>query len=346
MPYGEETRTARDAREVLTWARGLLEPGLREVVERLPAATRHVAGYHFGWWDERGRPGDGDGGKAIRPALVLLAAEAVGGTAEKAVPAAVAVELVHNFSLLHDDAMDGDVMRRHRRTAWSVFGLNPAILTGDALLIQGFAVLAATGHPAARDGVATLSTAVRELVDGQTADMSFETRSDVDLDECVRMAGEKTGALIGCACGLGASFGGGTADQVARLTGFGTRLGLAFQLVDDLLGIWGDPEVTGKPVYSDLRNRKKSLPVVFALTSGTDAGKELAAAYHRVNPLADPELRHVAALVEAAGGRAWAQAEADRLLREAMGDLADAVPSPGPAADLATLARLITQRTS
>jgi geranylgeranyl diphosphate synthase, type I len=108
---------ARSAREVLAWSRGLVEPALRTAVDALPSPMLHIAGYHLGWWDEQGNPVRVSGGKAIRPALALLCAQAVGGTATRAVPAAVAVELVHNHSLLHDDVMDGDLIRRHRRIA-------------------------------------------------------------------------------------------------------------------------------------------------------------------------------------------------------------------------------------
>ena len=334
----------RSARDVLAWSRDLVAPALREAVDSLPASMRRIAGYHLGWWDPDGTPDRGDGGKALRPALVLLAAEAVGGTSAGAVPAAVAVELVHNFSLLHDDVMDGDATRRHRPTAWTVYGVGPAILAGDALVTLAFDVLAASGHPFAQQGMRMLSTAVLDLVDGQSADMGFEDRDDVGVAECVSMAGGKTGALLGCACALGASYGNGTADQVARLRTFGARLGLAFQHVDDLLGIWGEPEVTGKPVYSDLHNRKKSLPVVAALASGTDAGTELAALYHRPEPLTEPDLARAADLIDLAGGRAWSRTQADELLAAAMGELAIAEPGERAAVELELLARMATRR--
>ena len=340
----EVSASGRPAHEVLVWSRDLLDPALRAAVDTVPESVRHVCGYHFGWWDEHGRPIEVDGGKALRPALALLGAEAAGGTPDSALPAAVAVELVHNFSLLHDDAMDGDLTRRHRPTAWSVFGLGAAVLAGDALLVLAFDVLGTSGHPVAHEGSRMLSAAVLDLLDGQSADVSFETRADVEVAECVRMAAGKTGALLGCAGALGALFGGGDSGQVGHVRGFGERLGLAFQHVDDLLGIWGDPAVTGKPVYSDLQNRKKSLPVVAALTSGTPAGRELAALYHRAEPLSDRELIQAAELVDLAGGRAWSQAEADELLARAMDELGAAGPAPRAAAELAGLAHLATRR--
>lgn len=344
MATTEETTTARPAPEVLAWSRRMVDPALRAAVDRLPDLMRLIAGHHFGWWDEHGDPVEAVGGKAIRPTLVLLAAEAAGGVPGSAVPAAVAVELVHSFSLLHDDVMDGDVTRRHRPTAWTVFGTGPAILAGDALLTLAFDVLATGAPSVAREGMRKLSAAVQDLVDGQSADIAFERRTDVDLPECLTMAEGKTGALLGCACGLGALYGGGGPEQVGHLRGFGERLGLAFQLVDDLLGIWGDPQVTGKPVYSDLRRRKKSLPVVAALTSGTPAGDELAALYHRDQPLSDADLLPAAELIDSAGGRAWCQAQADDLLAQALGHLWSAAPAERAAAELEALARMVTHR--
>ncbi|MFJ6671860.1 polyprenyl synthetase family protein [Actinosynnema sp. NPDC091369] len=275
---------ARPVRDVVAWSRDLVEPALREAVDALPAPLRLVAGYHRGWWDEHGRRTDAAGGKAIRPALTLLAAEAVGGTASAAVPAAAAVELVHDFTLLHDDVLDGDRTRRHRASAWHVFGLDAAVLAGDALLAAAFDVLAASGHPAALVGVRVLNAAVRDLVEGEQADLAFESRQDVGVAECVAMVERKTGGLLAGACALGALFGGAEAVAVAGLRDFGLRLGVAFQHVDDLLGIWGEPGRTGKPVHADLRARKKSLPVVAALTSDTPAGRELAELYREPVP--------------------------------------------------------------
>jgi geranylgeranyl diphosphate synthase type I len=344
MTATETTNGGRPVEEVLAWSRGLVEPALREAVDTLPASMRTIAGYHMGWWDADGRATTVSGGKAIRPTLVLLTAEAVGGVPAAAVPAAVAVELVHDFSLLHDDVMDGDATRRYRAAAWRVFGSSAAILAGDALVTLAFDVLAAAAHPAARAGLRMLSQAVLDLVDGQSADVSFEERTDVELTECVSMAEQKTAALIGCACSLGASFGRGSPDQVGSLRGFGECVGLAFQLVDDLLGIWGDPTVTGKPAYSDLRSRKKSLPVVAALSSGTAEGRELARLYHGPEPLSGPDLVRAAKLIESAGGRSWSQQQADQLLAIASGHLRSAESSRRAAAELSALATMLTRR--
>ncbi|GAB2975439.1 family 2 encapsulin nanocompartment cargo protein polyprenyl transferase [Saccharothrix stipae] len=343
MPPEADAR-ARPVREVVAWSRAMVQPALRAAVDGLPASVRHVAGYHLGWWDEHGNPTDGVGGKAIRPVLAQLAAEAVGGTATSAVPAAAAVELVHNFTLLHDDVLDGDRTRRHRPAAWHVFGIQDAILTGDAMLALAFDVLAAGGHPSALAGVRVLNATVLGLVEGEQADLAFEGRHDIGPAECVAMVERKTGGLLACAGALGAMFAGAGPAEVAGLRDFGLCLGVAFQHVDDLLGIWGDAAVTGKPVHGDLRARKKSLPVVAALTSGTPAGRELAALYEGDGHAVAAEPARAARLVEEAGGRAWSEQQAELLLARALRRLDSIKPAPRAAAELADLARAMVHR--
>jgi geranylgeranyl diphosphate synthase type I len=332
--------SARPAAEVLGWARGVAEPAHRAAVNRLPGRLRQIVGYHAGWWDADGRP-SGGGGKAVRPALTLAAARATGGdgAAVAAIPAGVAVELVHDFSLLHDDIMDGDPIRRHRPAAWTVFGVGETLLAGDAALALALDVLAD------QSGLRVLTGALLGLCSGQSADLAFETRSTVTLDECVQMAAGKTGALLAAACQLGAISAGAPADQAEAFGGFGHHLGMAFQLVDDLLGIWGDPAVTGKPVFSDLASRKKSLPVVAALTSETSAGKELVRLYQGADPLDEAAMAWAAYLIKKAGAQDWAQREADAHLSTALDCLERADPVGSEATDdLLALAKMMARR--
>ncbi len=293
----------------------LVGPALAEAVDRLDDHLRLVVGYHLGWWDATGEPTRGDGGKGLRPRLALLAAAAAGDEAAEAVPAAVAVELVHNFSLLHDDIMDGDIERRHRPTAWTVYGTGSAILAGDALLTLAGDVLLESGSATATWAQRCLSGATSRLIRGQSADLGFERRMDVSAAECLQMAADKTAALISCSCALGGILVEAPPDLVLELAKYGEALGLAFQVVDDLLGIWGCPAETGKPVLADLRVRKKSVPVVAALTSRTPAAAELRCLYDRPGPLDEDALRRAAELVELTGGRAQACAELDRQLQ-------------------------------
>jgi geranylgeranyl diphosphate synthase, type I len=336
-----EFRTAQD---VTRWCHDVVGAALRAEVELMPASVRRIAAYHFGWTDRHGAPDAGRPGKAVRPALAVLAAKAVGGSPTAAVPAAVAVELVHNFSLLHDDVMDRDPVRRHRPTAWTVFGESPALLAGDALL--ALAPLALTRYPAPVGATAArwLAEAVLDLCEGQHADLAFESRTDVALDECVRMAAGKTGALLALSCALGALVGGADPERSRRLGAFGHHLGLAYQLVDDLLAVWGDPAVTGKPVGADLVSRKKSLLAVAALTSATPAAEELADLYFRERALDADDVPRVTALIERTGARDWARSRAARELADAAEHLAAADCDPGTVATLLELADKVIGR--
>ncbi|MFF0394682.1 family 2 encapsulin nanocompartment cargo protein polyprenyl transferase [Streptomyces sp. NPDC005248] len=340
------TTEGHQALALLEHTRSLVDPQLRAAVESLPGSIRRVAMYHFGWEHADGTPTGGQAGKAIRPGLVLAAARAVGGDAEQAVRAAVAVELVHNFSLLHDDVIDEDRTRRHRPTAWTVFGVPAAVIAGDAMLALAHRLLAEDTRPASARASARLANCVIELCAGQQADCSFEERGpdEVSLDECLAMATAKTGALLGCACALGALYAGVDERAVGAMDGFGREAGLAFQLIDDLIGIWGDPVQTGKPVGADLAAHKKSLPVVAALTSHTPAAAELAALY-RGSMRTPGEVDRAADAVERAGGRDWAQVSAADRMARAIHHLSRAVPDLGAAGDLLALAEFVTRRT-
>ncbi|KIA63922.1 polyprenyl synthetase [Nocardia vulneris] len=313
---------------------------LREAVGTLPAPLDHMGGYHFGWWDADGSPTPQPLGKALRPALTVCTAIACGSTAHAALAAAAAVELVHNFTLLHDDVMDGDEVRRGRPAVWKVWGNADAILLGDALHALAARVLVA-GLPGATAtaALAALEMAIIEMCRGQHEDCRLGAGGRAGLDEYTRMVMGKTGALMGCACVLGALCAQADRTTVAAMETFGRELGMAFQFVDDLIGIWGDPAVTGKPA-SDLARHSMSLPVVSALGSGTAAAAELARMYRPSPATAAMDTARAAALVESAGGRRWTQRLAERRMRAAIAALAD----PAAAADLMALAHLVSHR--
>ena len=330
-------------------------PALRAAVDRLEPSTWAIAAYHFGWADAAGRPSGSDvtgGGKGVRARLALLSARAAGAPAEVGLPGAVAVELLHNFSLVHDDVMDGDLQRRHRRTVWAVFGVPAAILTGSALQSLALEVVLDPPTPTGAAAADLLGRTTRALIGGQFEDLAFERRESVTMAECLAMAAGKTGALVSCSAAVGAVLAGAPADTIAALEAYGQRAGLAFQLEDDLLGIWGDPAVTGKPALADLRARKKSLPVAAALAAGGPAAARLRAWLatpaprpdHAVDDLA--ELRGIADLVEEAGGRAWAAAEARRQVVLAEQALAGAPVDPAAVAELGALARSLLGRSA
>lgn len=331
--------------EVLLRARELVTPALRSAVDVLSPELRPLAEYHLGWVDAEGRPTGGDGGKGVRQALAVLSAEAVGAPPLVGVPGAVAVELVHNFSLIHDDVIDEDAERRHRPTVWALFGIGRAVIVGDALLalaqqvVLDRAVGVGVGARAAR----CIADATAAMIAGQALDMAFESVPSVDVAGCLAMEAGKTGALLGCASAIGAVLAGVSDETVAALHSYGMELGLAFQAVDDLLGIWGDPVRTGKPAWSDLRQHKKTLPVAAALAVGGPKAEELAEvlAYEH---LEEAQVARAAVLVEECGGRSAATDEADQRLASALSalEVADLVPSA--AEELAEVARFVVER--
>ncbi|MGI5372447.1 polyprenyl synthetase family protein [Streptomyces iakyrus] len=332
----------------LAWVDDLLGPALRSAVAALPAAESRVAGYHRGWCEADGTQMTtvSSTGKSVRPALALLSAAAVGGSAELAVPGAVAVELVHDFTLLHDDVIDGDALRRHRPAAWSVFGTPAAVLAGDALLVSAMRALADTPHGPAVEAVQELVGTLLELVEGQSRDVAFEKAPEVSVAQYLAMAEGKTGSLIGCSCALGGILAGADGERVRGLREFGRRLGVAFQCADDVLGIWGRSARSGKPVGADLAARKKSLPVVAALSSQGAAAERLRALYAAAHPLDEQDITLVRGLVEEAGGREAAEQEARRQVSAALRALSWAQPTPDTYRQLQEIAWAMTHRES
>lgn len=321
-----------------------MAPALNDAVAQLGPAMRRICGYQLGWLDERGQPATGPAGKAVRPALLLASAEAVGGPVGTAVPAATAVELLHNCTLLQDDVMDEDVTRRHRPTAWTLFGKSEAVLAGDSLLALAFAVLASAGRPEAGAAARELARTTQELIEGQAMDIGFERTAAVSLHEVLRMSGAKTASLLGCACGMGGRWFGADEPVCAALTRFGRQVGMAYQLRDDVLGIWGDPHRTGKAVLADLGRRKKSLPVVAALTAENPAARALRRLYDRPDRLTAAEAAEAADLVERAGGREWAERTAREAMAAAEEELSLLARSGVSTGRLAALGRFLVGR--
>jgi geranylgeranyl diphosphate synthase type I len=328
---------------VLEGAAATVAPALRTAAGELSPAMHAVVGYHLGWLDADGNPAAAGGGKSVRAALALLSARAAGGREADGMPGAVAVELVHTFSLLHDDIMDGDGERHHRPAAWAVFGSPRAILAGDAVLALAFRVLLLCGSAHRVAALESLADATARLIDGQAADLDLEGRVGATPQECTAMCARKTGALLECAASIGAVLAGAGDHVTAALRAFGAHLGLAFQAVDDLLGIWGDPSATGKPVFGDLVQRKTSLPVAIALASGTDDARALAELLRRPD-LDAAELAAAAALVESAGGRAGAAAQAEAELALALAALGSAPIDASARAEMAAIARFVAAR--
>lgn len=340
--------------DVLSRSRRAIHPAMAAAVERLAPEISHIATYHLGWTDAEGQPTAAPGGKGLRPTLAVLGAEAAWADPELGVPGGVAVELVHNFSLIHDDIIDNDTERHHRPTVWSVYGVGPAIVAGDALQVLAHQLLLEASPETGPAASSALAEATAAMIAGQAADIAFEKRSNVSVEQCTAMSAAKTGALLGCASSIGAILAAAPEATIGALRDYGHHLGLAFQAVDDLLGIWGDPDTTGKPASSDLRRRKKSLPVVSALAAGGADADELRSLIlgaegedpAGLEPLDDDQVKRATYLVESCGGREWTTVRAKANLDAALGALERVRLSAIPHRDLADLAVFVVERES
>ncbi len=290
-----------------------------------------IMAYHLGWRDVELRPARANAGKRVRPMLCLLACEAVGGSVEDALPAAVAVELLHNFSLIHDDIEDNSPTRRHRPTVWKLWGVPQAINVGDGMFTLARRALHGLEerHPARRvlNAFRVFDDACVALTEGQHLDMRFEEMLDVSVDDYLYMVRGKTAALIAASVTLGALLGGAGESAQQNYHAFGENLGLAFQIVDDILGIWGDEATTGKSVASDILSKKKTLPVLYGLNH-PQVGEEMRALYRGPAFTVD-DVGHVLELLARAGAREYAEELAVTYHRQALAALeATGVASP------------------
>jgi len=290
-----------------------IDEEIRDVLAQAEPALQPFYGmmlYHLGLDMER--PG---GGKRMRPLLSVLVYEALAGDARGVLPAAAALELLHNFTLVHDDIEDQDPTRHHRPTVWSVWGVPQAINTGDGMYAASrLAVqrLRERGFPAERilDFACLIDRACVQVCEGQFLDISFENRTDITVERYRAMAAKKTGALI-AACAEGAAVL-ATEDPNARtaLARFGDDFGQAFQAYDDLLGVWATTERTGKLEMNDLVKRKKTLPVVIAFERASPRVRaELAALFEPPAPLAAESVERIRELLDELGAREQIEAE-------------------------------------
>jgi geranylgeranyl diphosphate synthase, type I len=271
--------------------------------------------YHLGWITANGRPVQGARGKRLRPLLCLLACEAVGGDWRRAVPAAAAIELVHNFTLIHDDIEDNSPTRHGRPTVWKLWGTAQAINAGDALWsLARLAIhrLAEQGYGARTilEAAHRLDATCLALCEGQHLDISFEGRLDVTEQAYGAMIAGKTAALLSAATAIGALLGKAEEPTMQALAEFGRELGLAFQMTDDLLGIWGDPVMTGKSAASDLATRKMTLPVIHALAWEAQRGEQTLSKLYGQEPMEHEDLQPILERLEAAGSQGYVRQRA------------------------------------
>ena len=307
--------------------------------------------YHLGWVDERFAPARTSAGKRLRPLFTLLACRAAGGEVERSLPAAAAVELVHNFSLVHDDIQDDSRTRRGRPTVWALWGMPQAINVGDAMFVLArHALLGLSSRgvsPAAvLKAVARLDETCLTLCRGQYLDMRFEETLDVRLEDYLEMIEAKTAVLLACAGFLGGLVATEDPARAETFWSLGRALGLAFQIQDDLLGIWGAESVTGKPAADDLRRRKKTLPVVYALGRATE--DERAARFRALyaqSQWTEETVAEAITLLEAVGAKAYTEQQARRHIEAAHAALQSVDAPPDSKQALQEMAQFMVERT-
>lgn len=305
--------------------------------------------YHMGWIDEKGNPLSGAAGKALRPTLCLLACESAGSDYRRTLPAAAAIELIHNFSLIHDDVQDDDRERRHRPTVWSLWGKPQAINAGTAMRVVASLTMLRLddgGIPVQKllRAQRLLDESCLRLIEGQYLDISFENRLDVGVSDYLAMIEGKTASLISSALEIGALLGSDDEGFVRALRLFGLNLGFAFQIRDDVLGIWGSGEKTGKPVGSDIWRRKKSLPIVHAFERAEGPARAALVAIYGGEAIDGAAVDRVLSILEEVDAEGEAQQMAARYCDRALGELAKADLSPWAVDCLQEMAHFLTER--
>ena len=331
-----------------------IETELQQQVARLDSPRtknfHEMLTYHMGWSGEGAGPQAT--GKRIRPLLTLLSVSSSSKEEKqqgiimnwlRAVSVAASIELVHNFSLVHDDIQDNSEYRRGRKTAWVKWGSPMAINVGDALfVIANQAVLDLQKHYPAEMVVRAagiLSNCCLELTQGQYLDMSYEERTDLTIDDYWPMIGGKTSALLSACTQVGALLGYAQNEKVELYRLFGYHLGLAFQVQDDILGIWGDEMLTGKSAASDLVEGKNSLPVLFGLEKNGEFAKRW-----KQGPITEDEVADVAKLLEREGGKIYAEQVSESETQKALDYLDQADPQGEAGEALLGLANMLLKR--
>lgn len=307
----------------------------RAVPETAGADVHLLLRYHLGWVDRQGAAAASASsqGKALRPTLCMFACEALTRDFARAMPAAAALELIHNFSLLHDDIQDQDLERRHQPTAWRLWGIPKALAAGDAMQSSGdLAMLRVTQEGVSPEVAlkvsAILTGSYLEMIEGQCLDLEFEGRTGITTSEYLHMIACKTGALIRCGLETGALLAGGSEATVRAFAQFGEGLGRAFQIRDDYLGIWGDEATLGKATGNDIRRRKKSYPVVFALERAGGAALDDLQRIYSQPELEEDDVQRVLAILDEVGARENSQALTESAANRALEALAP-VSLPG-----------------
>jgi geranylgeranyl diphosphate synthase type I len=330
-----------------TECRDRVRSELQQIINGTPPSLQSILRYHMAWENGRALPHRGKPGKFIRSTLHTLSCQAVGGDAARVLPSAAAIELIHNLSLVHDDIQDGSRERRGRSALWKLWGKPQAINVGDfmfALASLALLRLRDSGVPGEEviHSFRLLTEACKELCEGQYLDIEFENRVDITEVDYLSMITKKTAALIAASTSTGAYLGKGR-ENVRYFHEFGEALGMAYQIRDDILGVWGTEESTGKPLEEDLRQRKKTLPVVCALRESRDKAKLERLYTQKYFDGGDVHL--VVQILNQSGSREHAQDLVQRYCRRALEQLEAAGLATSQQAPLTELTHFLAERT-
>lgn len=295
-----------------------------------------------------GNPCAGPEGKALRPSLCLFACNAAGGSTRQATPAAVALEFIHNFSLIHDDIQDGDETRHHRPTLWATWGVPKALVAGNALRVVADTSLGRLAEEGvepdrALAAIGLLTEAYLEMIEGQYLDLSYEGRPDIGMRDYLTMISLKTGALIRCSLNLGAAIGTRDPVTIKAFRDCGSSLGYVFQIRDDVLGVWGDAEATGKPV-GDIRRKKNSFPVVYAMSQARGEDSQLLSGIYRKEELTDDDVASVLDIMERVNVKEYAHSLAEEHGARALEALSEVELAPSVQRELEELVDFLLVR--
>tara|TARA_Y100000588_G_scaffold146175_1_gene159969 strand:- start:131 stop:1171 length:1041 start_codon:yes stop_codon:yes gene_type:complete len=309
--------------------RSLIDKALRtELSENSNPAPNvyQMLRYNMGWVDPSGIASDGKEGKALRPTLCLFACEAVGGISRQAIPTAVALELIHCFSLIHDDIQDKDEFRHHRPTLWTVWGVPKALTAGNILRIVADMALEklhreGVASEISLQGVQMLTDAYLSMIEGQYLDLFYEGKNDISISQYLDMISRKTGALIRCSTTIGAFIGNQDEQAVASMAKFGMSLGYIFQIRDDILGVWGDEKNTGKPVGADIKRKKNSLPIVYAMSTTQGVDRQTLHDIYGGDDLSNDQVSIVLEIMARSKVLEYAKSLADLHAQEALNEL-------------------------
>ena len=305
-----------------------IKKSLRDNLSHQTLDVYDMLRYYMGWADEEGKPHDGMGGKALRPTLCLFACEAAGGNPAFAMPAAVALEFIHNFSLIHDDIQDRDVTRHNRKTLWAIWGDSKAMIAGNVLRVIADDCLhqmldSGLGYERCLLIADALTQAYLEMIEGQYLDLEYEGRKDISMSDYFNMISRKTGALIRCSFNLGGLVGARDRNVAAAFENSGRALGYVFQIIDDVLGVWGVEKVTGKPVGADIRRKKNSYPLVRAMEIAEAGDNQILDHIYGKEKLDDVDVESVLTVLDQLNVRDAAQNEAERFAKIAIASVSD-----------------------